>query len=93
MENIILHLKLFRGMGGTLLAYVVWCYIKAAHISPGYGAYLNLEEMITRAPIINSRMNVKLSQESLESVYHDHQCDTISCTDMDAYVYRKQRKG
>ena len=34
MENIVLHLKLVRGMRGTMLACVVWRHIKVAHISP-----------------------------------------------------------
>ena len=32
MENTVLHLKLIIGMRGTLLAYVVGCHIKVAHI-------------------------------------------------------------
>ena len=35
MESIELHLKLIREMRGTLLASVVWFYIKVAHILPG----------------------------------------------------------
>ena len=105
MENIVLHLKLVRGMRGTPLAYAVWCHIKVTHILPGYHAYLNLEgEMITRAPIVNSRSNLKLSQKTLESAYLDHQCDTNidnalvyqillkMFMDIDAYVYMKKRK-
>ena len=38
VENIVLHLKLIRGILGTLLAYVVQRHIKVAHKSPGYGA-------------------------------------------------------
>ena len=53
MENIILHLKLIRGMRGAPWAYVVQHNIMVAHILPGHGAYLNLdEEMIARAPIL-----------------------------------------
>ena len=53
MENIVLHFKLIRGMRGFLLANVVWCHIKVAHISPWYGAYLNLDEkMIARLPLL-----------------------------------------
>ena len=55
MENIVLHFKLLRGMRGTPLVYVVWHHVKVAHILPGYGAYLNLDdEMIPRAPIVDS---------------------------------------
>ena len=32
MENIVLHLKLIRGVRGTLLAYVVWHYVMEEHI-------------------------------------------------------------
>ena len=95
-----MHLKLIRGMRGTLLACVVWCHVKVAQILPGYGAYLNLdEEMIASTPIVNSRLNLKLSQDSLDKVYLDHQCDTFQndntfvyqilskmFTNMDAYV-------
>ena len=82
---------------------MVWHHIKVACISPGYGAYLILDkEMIARAPIINSRTNLKLSQDSLNRVYLDEQCDTYKIDnalvyqilskmfmDMDAYVYVK----
>ena len=48
---------------------------QGSHISPEYGAYLNLDvKMIARVPIIDSKMNLKLSQESLHRVYLDHQC-------------------
>ena len=62
MENIVLHHKLAREVRGTQLDYVVWCHIKIAHISPGYGANLNLDqEMIARAPIVDSRSNLKMN--------------------------------
>ena len=62
MKNIVLHLKLVRGMRGTQLTYVVRCHVKVVNILPGYGAYLNLdEEIITWAPIVNSRMNIILN--------------------------------
>ena len=54
MENIVLHLKLVRGVRGVSLAYVVWHHVKVAHIPPGHDAFLNLDEkMITRAIIVN----------------------------------------
>ena len=47
MENIVMYLKFVRGMREASLAYVVQCYIKVAHISPGSGTDLNLDkEMI-----------------------------------------------
>ena len=107
MENIVLPLKLVTGMRGLILAYVVWQHVKVAHILSEYGAYLNLdEEMIARAPIVYSRSNLKLNQETLDRAYLDHQCDTFKIdnalvfqilyktfTDMDANIYAKQRKG
>ena len=73
MDNIVLHLKLISGMRGAMLAYVVWYHIKVTHFLPGYGAYLNLDaKMIARAPIVNSRLNLKLNQETLDRAYLDH---------------------
>ena len=93
-------------MRGALLAYVVWHHIKVAHIPPRSGAYLNLDEMITRAPIVELLLlNLKLNQDSLNQVYSDHQTDTFKVdnmmvyqmfskmfTDMDTFVYVKQRR-
>ena len=74
MENIVLHLKLVRGLRGVLLAYVVWCHIKLAHISIGYDAYPNLdEELITRAPIVDAKLNLKMIQDSLDRVNLSYQ--------------------
>ena len=57
-ENIVMYLKLMRGMRGTQLTYMVQCHVKVIHIFPGSGAYLNLdEEMIVRAPIVNASLN------------------------------------
>ena len=59
MKNIVLHLELMKGMRSTPLAYVVWHHVKVAHISPGFGTYLNLDkEMTTRAPIIGSKSSL-----------------------------------
>ena len=107
MGNIVLHLKLVRGMKGTLLANLVWCHVKVAHISPGYNAYLNLdEEMIARAPIVDTWSNLNMNQESLDNVYLHYQCDAFKInnalayqilskvfTDTVAYVYVKQKKS
>ena len=106
MENVVLHLKLVSGMRGALVTYVVWCNVNIAHIMPGYGAYLNLdEEMIARSSIIDAKSNLKMTQEMLDRAYLSHQVDTFKIynalvyqilskvfTDMDAYVYVKQRK-
>ena len=89
------------------MAYLVWCNVKVAPISPGYGTYLNLEEkMITRAPIVDEKSNLKMNEESLDRVYLDYQCDTFKINNaslyqillkviisMDAFVYMKQRKS
>ena len=65
MENIVLHLKFVRSMRGALLSHVVQHHMKVAHISLGYGAYLDLdEEIIARAPIANSKLNLMLSGNS-----------------------------
>ena len=56
MENIVMYLKLIRGLSRTPVAYVGQHHVKVAHIPPGYGAYLNVdEEIITRAPIADTR--------------------------------------
>ena len=55
MENIVLHLKLMRGVRGVPLANVVRHHIKMAHISPRYLACLNLKEMIAKAPIVEMK--------------------------------------
>ena len=87
MENIVLHLKLVRGMRVTPLAYVVWHHVKVAHISTGYGAYLNRDkEMIPRAPIANAKSNLKMTQETLDRVYLSHQIDTFKIDN--AMVYQ-----
>ena len=89
------------------MTYVIQCHVKVAQILSGCGAYLNLDkEMNARTAIIDSKLNLKLSQDSLDRVYLDLQCDTFTInnalvyqivykmfTDMDAYVYVKQRKG
>ena len=107
VENIVMYLKLMRGIREALLAYVVRNHVKVAHIPPGSGAYLNLdEEMIARAPIVDASSNLRLNQHSLHRVYVDHQADTFKVdnavvyqihskmfTDMDAFVYVKQRRG
>ena len=103
MENLVLHLRFVRGMRGTLLAYVVWCYVKVDHIASGHDTYLNLDEkMITRAPIVDTRSNLKMSQETLDRVVLSYEVDTFKIdnallhqiiskvfTYMDAYVYVK----
>ena len=58
IENIVFYLKLITGVMGVLLAYVVWCNVKVAHILPVYDSYMNLDEkMITRALQVNSKLN------------------------------------
>ena len=75
------------------MAYVIWHHAKVAHIPPGYGAFLNLHE----------GMIAKLTQDSLDRAYFNHQCDTFKINNAlvyqiiskifvgtDAYVYGKQ---
>ena len=101
MENIVMYLKLMRGMRGVPLAYVVRCHVKVARIFPGSGTYLNLdEEMIARTLIVDASSNLRFNQDSLDRVYVDHQADTFKVDnsmvyqilskmfkDMDAFVY------
>ena len=76
MENIVLHLKLMRGMRGTPLDYVVWCHINVGHIYSKYGACLDLdEEMITRAPIFDAKSNFEMTQDTLDRAYLSYQVD------------------
>ena len=64
MENIVMYLKLVRGMRGTLLSYLVLHHIKVALIPFESGSYLKLDkEMIARANIVNARSNLRLSQD------------------------------
>ena len=107
MENIVMYLKLVRGMRGALLAYVVWHHVKVAHISPGSGTYLDLDkDMINRAPIVNAKSNLRLGQDSMDRIYMDYQTDTFKVEnamvyqvftkmfiDTDIFVYVKQRRG
>ena len=102
MKNIVLHLKLMRGMTRIPLAYVVRHHVKVAHILPGYGDYLDLDDMINRAPIVNSKSNLRLTQETLDRAHLSHQVDTFKINnamvyqilskvfiDMDPFVYVK----
>ena len=106
MENIVLYLMLIRRVRWPSLAYAIQCHVKVAHISPGYGTYLNVDkEMIARAPIIEGQWNLKMNEESLVRVYLDYRCDfkinntlvyqifSKLFTDMGSYVYVKQRKS
>ena len=102
-----MHLKLIRGMRGTPLAYVVWHHIKVAYIMPGCGAYLNLDkDMTMRAHIVDSKMNLKMTQDNLDRIYLSYQCDAFKIdyamvhqtllkmfTDAYACVYVKLRKA
>ena len=107
MENIVMYRRLLIGTRGGPLFYVVWHHVKVAHIPPGSGTYLNLdEEMIARAPILDTWSNLRLNQNSLDRIYIDHQTDTFKVDntmvyqifskifiDMDEFVYVKQRRA
>ena len=63
MEAIVPHLKHVRGRG-----VIHWFYqhINLRHISPGYIAYLNIdEEMIDRALIVGAKSNLKRTRDKL----------------------------
>ena len=106
MENTVLHLNLMRGMRDPCGLCGLASH-QGSSYQPGYGAYLNLdEEMITRAPIINTKWNLKIIQETLDRAYLNYQVDTFKIdnalvyhilskvfTDMIAYIYVKQRKA
>ena len=107
MENIVFYLKLMRGVRGVPLAYVVKHHVKVVHILPGHDAFLNLEEqMIARIPKVDAKLNFKTTQEALDRVYLEYQCDTLKVdnalvylifskmfTDNDTYVYMKKKKS
>ena len=102
-----MYLKLLRAMRGTPLAYVVQCHGKVALTPPESAAYLNLnKEMIGRALIVNTRSNLRLNQDSLDKIYANRQTDTFKVenamvykmfskmfTDINVFVYLKQRRG
>ena len=85
----------------------VWSYSMSAHISPEYVTYLNLDgEMLARPPIVGTKSSLKKTQDGIDRAYVDWQCDTFMIdnvlmhhillkifTDMDAYIYVKQRKS
>ena len=78
MENIMLHRKLLRGVREVSITYMVYHHIKVAHIPPEHDTYLNLDEkIIARAPIVNGKLNIKLTQDILNRAYSDHQCGTF----------------
>ena len=107
MQVIVPHLKLMKGMRCAPLAYAVRQHVKVTHILPGYLAYPNLDkEMIARAPIVDAKSNLKMTQDSLDRAYVSWQCNTFKVVkalvyhilskifmDMDAYVYMRQRKS
>ena len=107
MENIVMYLKLVRGIRGALLAYVVEHHIKVAHISPWSSAYLNLdEEIIPRAPSVTASLNLKICQDMLDRAYLNHQTDTWKIensmvyqilsemfTDMDTFCLHETEKS
>ena len=106
MKAIVLYLRLLRGVQGVPMAYVVRQHIIVAHILPGYDTQSNLDNnMIARAPIIDTKSDLKMTQDGLNKTYVSWQCDTIKVDnalvhqilskifmDMDAYVNLQQRK-
>ena len=67
IEGIFLHLKLLKVVSGVPLANVVRQHVKVAHILPGYGTYLDLdEEMIDRDTITDVKSNLKMTKDCLD---------------------------
>ena len=67
IENIVLYLKLVRGVRGVLLAYVIWCHIKVPHFPNKSDKYHNFDmEMTARAFIVNKMSISRHSEVSLE---------------------------
>ena len=107
-KTIVLHLKLKWGVRGIPLAYVVIQHINVVvHVSLGYDAYQNLmRRWLSEPPIINTTLNLKQSQNCLETPFISWQCDTFKLDNplvhhilfkifinMDTYVYEKQWKS
>ena len=107
MENVVLYLKIMRGVRGVLLAWVVRQHVKVTHISSWYSVNQNLgEKMIARAPITDTQLTLKLTWYCLDGAYVSCLCDTFKInnslahhilskifTSMGTYVYMKQRKS
>ena len=56
------------------------------HIFPGYGTYLNLdEEIIARASIVYIKSNLKMTQNSLDSMYDSCPCDIFKIDNTSVY--------
>ena len=67
MEAIDFHIKLTRDLRVIPLADVIIQHVKVMHILSGYDAHLNLDkEVITIAPIINAKSNLKMTQDSID---------------------------
>ena len=62
--------------------------------------------MIARAHIVNSKSNLKTTQQAFDRVYSENPCDTFKIdkalvyqilskffTDMDTYIYVKQKES
>ena len=76
MDNMILHLKLVRGVRCVPLAYVIRHHIKVANILTRYSTYLNLdEEMIVGASVVHADIRAVLAywhQWELEQMKTDN---------------------
>ena len=69
MGAIVLHFEL-KGDVGFLLAYLIKQHDNIACISSDYSIYLNHDEdMIAKAPIIDTRPDLMMTQNSLDRVF------------------------
>ena len=67
-----LHLKIMRGIRGIPVVCVVIQHAMLAHVSSGYCAYLNLDKVIARAPIVDAKTSLCQTQDWLDQKYTKH---------------------
>ena len=81
MENIVLYLKLMKGVREVPSAYMVHCHVKVALVPSGYNAYLNLDqEMIATAFIVDKKLNFNKTWVIFDRTYPDYRCDISRST-------------
>ena len=101
MEATVIHLKLVKGVRGVQLEYMFRQHGKMAYMSPEYD-----EEIISWVCIVNTKLNLKQTQDSQDRAYVIWHCDTFIkdnasvyhilskfFKDKGIYVLVKQRKS
>ena len=92
MEAIVLHLKLVRKVWGVPLAYVVRQHTKVIFILLRYDAFMNAdEEIIDRAPIVDTRSNLKQPHDWLDMRYINSQCNAFKNLTIHLFITISQR--